>query len=45
LAELKAHARMRSAEEERAWKDIRQGFNKAWQDLENAFDQASRERA
>ena len=45
LAELKAHVRMRNREDERAWKDIRQGFNKAWKDLENAFDQANRERA
>ncbi|MGO9588541.1 MAG: DUF1269 domain-containing protein [Candidatus Acidiferrales bacterium] len=45
LAELKAHVRMRNREDERAWKDIQQGFNKAWKDLENAFDQANRERA
>jgi uncharacterized membrane protein len=45
LAELKARVRMRNREDERAWKDIRQGFNKAWRDLENAFDQANRERA
>jgi uncharacterized membrane protein len=45
LAELKAHVHMRNREDERAWKDIRQGFNKAWQDLANAFDQANRERA
>jgi uncharacterized membrane protein len=43
-AELKAHVRMRNREDERAWKDIRQGFNKAWKDLEEAFDQANRER-
>lgn len=43
-AELKAHVRMRNREDERAWKDIRQGFNKAWKDLEDAFDQANRER-
>ena len=45
LAELKAHVRMRNREDERAWKDIRQGFNNAWKDLEDAFDQANRERA
>ena len=45
LAELKAHVRMRKSEDERAWKDIQQGFNKAWRDLESAFDQANRERA
>lgn len=45
LAELKAHVRMRDREDERAWKDIKQGFSKAWKDLEDAFDQANRERA
>jgi uncharacterized membrane protein/ElaB/YqjD/DUF883 family membrane-anchored ribosome-binding protein len=45
LAELRARVRMRNREDERAWKDIRQGFNQAWRDLENAFDQANRERA
>jgi len=45
LAELRAHVRMRTREDERAWKDIQQGFNKAWHDLENAFDQANHERA
>ncbi len=45
LAELKAHVRMRKSEDEQAWKDIQQGFNKAWRDLESAFDQANRERA
>jgi len=45
LAELRAHVRMRKREDERAWKDIQQGFNKAWHDLENAFDQANHERA
>ena len=44
LAELKAHVRMQKSEDERAWKDVRQGFNKAWRDLESAFDQANRER-
>jgi uncharacterized membrane protein len=44
FAELRAQLRMRNREDERAWKDIRQGFNKAWRDLENAFDQANRER-
>jgi uncharacterized membrane protein len=45
LAELRAHVRMRNREDERAWKDIKQGFSKAWKDLEDAFDQANRERA
>jgi soluble cytochrome b562 len=45
LAELRAHVRMRNREDERAWKDIRHGFNKAWRELENAFDKANRERA
>ena len=45
LAELKANVRMRNREDERAWKDIRQGFNKAWKALEDAFDRANRERA
>jgi uncharacterized membrane protein/ElaB/YqjD/DUF883 family membrane-anchored ribosome-binding protein/soluble cytochrome b562 len=45
LAELKARARMRNREDERSWKDIREGFNQAWRDLEKAFDQANRERA
>jgi ElaB/YqjD/DUF883 family membrane-anchored ribosome-binding protein len=44
LAELRARTRMRIREDGRAWKDIRQGFNKAWKDLENAFEQASRKR-
>jgi hypothetical protein len=44
LAELRAHLRTRKREDERAWKDIQQGFNKAWRDLANAFDQANRER-
>lgn len=44
LAELRAHIRMRKREDERAWKDIQQGFNKAWRDLRNAFDEANRER-
>ena len=42
-AELKANVRMRNCEDERAWKDIRQGFKKAWKDLEDAFDRANRE--
>jgi uncharacterized membrane protein len=42
--ELRARVRMRNREDERSWKDIRQGFNKAWKDLEDAFDQANRER-
>jgi len=45
LAELRAHLRMRKREDERAWKDIQQGFNKAWKNLEDAFDRASRERS
>jgi uncharacterized membrane protein len=45
LAELKARVRMRNREDERSWKDIREGFNQAWRDLEKAFDQANRERA
>jgi hypothetical protein len=45
LADLKAHVRMRDREGERAWKDIRQGFNRACKDLEDAFDRATRERA
>jgi len=45
LAELRARVRMRNREDERSWKDIRQGFNKAWKDLEEAFDKASHERA
>ncbi len=44
-AELRANVRVRNREDERAWKDIRQGFNKAWKDLEDAFDRANRERA
>jgi hypothetical protein len=44
FAELKAQVRMRNREDERSWKDIRQGFSKAWRDLEDAFDQANRER-
>jgi uncharacterized membrane protein len=43
-AELKAYVRMRNREDERAWKDIRDGFNKTWKDLEEAFDKANRER-
>jgi uncharacterized membrane protein len=45
LAEFRAHVRMRNREDEQAWKDVRQGFNKAWRELENAFDKANRERA
>ena len=44
FAELKARVRTRNLEDERAWKDIRAGFNKAAKDLEAAFDQAKRER-
>jgi len=45
FAELRARVHMRNREDERSWKDIRQGFNKAWKDLEDAFDKANRERA
>ena len=45
FAELRARVHMRNREDERAWKDIRQGFNKARKELEDAFDQANRERA
>ena len=45
FAELKAQMRTRKREDERAWKDIRAGFNKAAKDLEAAFDQAKHERA
>lgn len=45
FAELKARVRTRNREDERAWKDIREGFNKAAQELEAAFDKARRERA
>ena len=45
LAELKAQMRARRREDERAWKDIRAGFNKAAKDLEVAFDRARHERA
>ena len=31
LAELRARMHTRNREDERAWKDIRQGFNKAWE--------------
>jgi hypothetical protein len=44
FADLKAQVRMRKREDERAWKDIREGFNKAAKDLEAAFDQAKHER-
>ncbi len=44
LAALKARVRMRNHEDERALRDIRQGFNKAWKDLEEAFDKAIHER-
>jgi len=43
-AELKARVQMRNREDERSWKDIRQGFSKAWKDLAEAFDQANSER-
>ena len=45
FAELKAQMRTRKREDERAWKDIRAGFNKAAKDLEAAFDKARHERA
>jgi uncharacterized membrane protein len=44
VAEQKARLRMRKREDERAWKDIRAGFNQAAKDLEVAFDQAKHER-
>ena len=44
LAQLKANARVRKQEDERAWKDIRTGFNEAWKDLADAFDRAHHER-
>jgi len=44
LAELRVRVRTRNREDERSWRDIRQGFNKAWKDLEEAFDKANRER-
>lgn len=44
FAELKARVRMRNREDERAWNDIRVGFNKATKDLEAAVDKADRER-
>lgn len=44
LTELRTRVRMRNREDERSWKDIRQGINKAWKDLEKAFDKASHER-
>jgi uncharacterized membrane protein len=45
LAQFKANMRTTTQEDERAWKDIRSGFNKAWRDLADAFDQAHREKA
>jgi hypothetical protein len=45
FAELKARVRTMKREDERAWKDIRAGFNKAAKDLATAFDQAKHERA
>jgi hypothetical protein len=45
LAELKAQMHTRRHEDERAWKGIREGFNKAAKDLEAAFDKARYERA
>jgi uncharacterized membrane protein len=44
FAELKARVRMRNREDERAWNDIRVGFNKATKDLEAAVDKAGHER-
>jgi len=44
FAELKARVRTRKLEDERAWADIRAGFNKAAKDLEAAFDKAKHER-
>jgi uncharacterized membrane protein len=44
VASSKARVRTRKHENERAWADIRAGFNKAAKDLEAAFDQAKHER-
>jgi len=44
LAQFKANMRTTTQEDERAWKDIRSGFNKAWR-VADAFDQAHREKA
>lgn len=44
FAEYKASIRTKNQADERSWKDIRSGFNKAWQDLADAFDRANRER-
>ena len=44
FTELKAQMRTRKHEDERAWRDIRAGFNKAAKDLEAAFDKARHER-
>jgi len=45
FAQFKANMRTMRQEDERAWKDIRSGFNKAWKDLAEAFDRANRDRA
>jgi len=45
FADLKSRVRTRNREDERAWKDIREGFNKAAKELEGAFDKARHERA
>jgi uncharacterized membrane protein len=44
FAELKARVRARNREDERAWKDIRLGFDKASKDVDAAFEQAGHER-
>jgi len=45
FADLKSRVRTRNREDERAWRDIREGFNKAAKELEAAFDKARHERA
>jgi len=44
FAGLKANMRSKKQEDERAWKEIRSGLNKAWKDLAEAFDRANRDR-
>jgi uncharacterized membrane protein/ElaB/YqjD/DUF883 family membrane-anchored ribosome-binding protein len=44
FAEVRSRVHMRNIEDERSWKDVREGLNKAWKDLEDAFDRANRER-
>lgn len=45
FAQFKANMRTATQEDERAWKDIRSGFNKAWRDLADSFDRAHREKS